>query len=196
MTGVSYKTQYSMVKRWVQRGFKVVSLLCLRGSKVKLDEATRATIASPAMLMAQRHMSLQQRANYWREKLGLAKLSTWLIREIYLENGASYRKPKVVYKSKNERVEELRHKQKEFSTTITRVIMSEPNTDIVYIDETTFHLWMSPPRVWIKPGMRVEMPDQRGQSISVIGGLSLKHGLISISIFAGSNNVSTFSPFI
>ena len=134
--------------------------------------------------------------NYWREKLGLAKLSTWLIREIYLENGASYRKPKVVYKSKNERVEELRHKQKEFSTTITRVIMSEPDTDIVYIDETTFHLWMSPPRVWIKPGMRVEMPDQRGQSISVIGGLSLKHGLISISIFAGSNNVSTFSPFI
>ena len=104
-------------------------------------------------------MSLQQRANYWREKLGLAKLSTWLIREIYLENGASYRKPKVVYKSKNERVEELRHKQKEFSTTITRVIMSEPDTDIVYIDETTFHLWMSPPRVWIKPGMRVEMPD-------------------------------------
>jgi hypothetical protein len=40
--------------------------------------------------------------------------------------------------------------------------MSEPKTDIVYIDETTFHLWMSPPRVWIKPGMRVEMPDQRG----------------------------------
>jgi transposase len=51
MTGVSYKTQYSMVKRWVQRGFKVVSLLCLRGSKVKLDEATRAMIASPTMLM-------------------------------------------------------------------------------------------------------------------------------------------------
>ena len=97
--------------------------------------------------------------NYWREKLGQAKLSTWLIREIYLEHGASYRKPKVVYKSKNELAEELRHKQKEFSTTITRVIMSEPNTDIVYIDETTFHLWMSPPRVWIKPGMRVEMPD-------------------------------------
>ena len=40
-----------MVKRWVQRGFKVVSLLCLRGSKVKLDEATRAMIASPTMLM-------------------------------------------------------------------------------------------------------------------------------------------------
>jgi hypothetical protein len=107
-------------------------------------------------------MSLYQRAAYWRERLQLPKLSTWLIREIYLEHGASYRKPQVVYKSKNERVEELRHKQKEFSSTITRVLMQEPHTDVVYIDETTFHLWMSPPRIWIKKGMRVEMPDQRG----------------------------------
>jgi transposase len=37
--------------------------------------------------------------------------------------------------------------------------MQEPLTDVVYIDETTFHLWMSPPRIWIKKGMRVEMPD-------------------------------------
>jgi transposase len=123
MTGVSYKTQYAMVRRWVERGFKIVSLLCLRGSKVKIDEATREMIASPAMLMAQRHMSLHARAAYWRERLNLPKLSTWLIREIYLEHGASYRKPQVVYKSKNERVEELRHKQKEFSSSITRVLM-------------------------------------------------------------------------
>ena len=58
MTGVGYKTQYSMVRRWIERGCKVVSLLCLRGAKVKIDEATRARIAGPAMLMAQRHMSL------------------------------------------------------------------------------------------------------------------------------------------
>ncbi len=57
-----------------------------------------------------------------------------------MEHGASYRKPQVVYKSKNERVEELRHKQKEFSSTIARVLMQEPLTDVVYIDETTFHL--------------------------------------------------------
>ena len=52
MTGVSYKTQYAMVRRWVERGFKIVSLLCLWGSKVKIDEATREMIASPPMLMA------------------------------------------------------------------------------------------------------------------------------------------------
>ena len=79
----------------------------------------------------------------------------------------------MVYKSKNERVEELLHKQKEFSSSIVRVLMQESLTDVVYIDETTFHLWMSPPRIWIKKGMQVEMPDQRGQSISVIGALSI-----------------------
>jgi transposase len=44
--------------------------------------------------------------------------------------------------------------------------------------------------------MRVEMPDQRGQSISVIGALSLKHGLNLLHVFAGSNNVDTVAPFI
>ena len=34
------------------------------------------------------------------------------------------------------------HAQKEFSQRITRTIMTEPLTDVIYIDETTFHLWM------------------------------------------------------
>ena len=47
MTGVSYSTQYKLVKRWLERGCRVVSLLCLRGLKIKIDEVTRAHIASP-----------------------------------------------------------------------------------------------------------------------------------------------------
>ena len=47
MTGVSYSTQYKLVKWWLERGCRVVSLLCLRGSKIKIDEVTRAHIASP-----------------------------------------------------------------------------------------------------------------------------------------------------
>ena len=74
--------------------------------------------------------------------------------------------------------------------------MQEPLTDVVYIDETTFHLWMSPPRIWIKKGMRVEMLDLRGQSISVIRALSIQHGLILTHVFAGSNTVESFIPFI
>ena len=61
--------------------------------------------------------------------------------------------------------------------------------EIIYIDETTFHLWMQPARVWIKKGMKVQLPDLRGQSISMIGALSVKHGLLLTQIFLGTNTV-------
>jgi transposase len=51
LTGVSMKTQYGMIRRWVERGFKIVSLLCLRGFKIKISEEDRALIASPSMLL-------------------------------------------------------------------------------------------------------------------------------------------------
>ena len=47
LTVVSMKTQYGMIRRWVERGFKIVSLNCLRGSKIKISEEDRALIASP-----------------------------------------------------------------------------------------------------------------------------------------------------
>ena len=93
MTGVSYSTQYKVNRRWLERNCRVISLLCLRGSKIKVDEVMRAHIASPQQLMLQRHLSLEQRAAYWKEKLQLPKLSAWLIRQIYIEHGATYRKP-------------------------------------------------------------------------------------------------------
>jgi transposase len=196
ITGVNYKTQYGMVKRWVERGHKIVSLLCLRGSKIKIDEATRALIASPEQLMLQRHLSLEARAEYWREKLGLEKLSPWLVRQIYLEHGATFRKPQCTYVAKQERAAILLQQQKEFSKQMTAVVMKQPDTDIVYLDETTFHLWMSPGRVWLKKGMKVPMPDTRGHSICVIGALSIKHGLLLTHVFQGSNNADTFLRFI
>jgi hypothetical protein len=83
---------------------------------------------------------------------------------------------------------ELKHQQKEFSQSITRASCSNQKNDIVYIDETSFHLWMSPGRLWIKQGMRVQLPDQRGQSITMIGALSIHHGLIHTEAFAGSQH--------
>ena len=55
---------------------------------------------------------------------------------------------------------------------------------------------MSPGRLWIKQGMHVQLPDQRGQSITMIGALSIHQGLIHTEAFAGSNTVDTFLPFI
>ena len=46
MTGVSYSNQHKLIKRWLERNCKVISLLYLRGSKIKIPEETRAHIAS------------------------------------------------------------------------------------------------------------------------------------------------------
>ena len=83
----------------------------------------RALIASPEWLLKQRHLSLAERAAFWREKLQLEKLSAWSIRQFYLEHGATYRKPQIVFCSKAAREMELKHQQKEFFQHITGVLM-------------------------------------------------------------------------
>ncbi len=55
-----------MIRRLVKRGQMIVSLLCLRGSKMKINEETRAFIASSKILMKRRHPLLEARAEYWR----------------------------------------------------------------------------------------------------------------------------------
>jgi hypothetical protein len=52
----------------------------------------------------------------------------------------------------------LLHQQQEFSSRLTRVMMTEAATDVIYI-ETTFHLWMQHVREWIKRGIKIKMAD-------------------------------------
>lgn len=40
------------------------------------------------------------------------------------------------------------------------------------------------------------MPDNRGSSITLIGAISSKRGLVYFEVFSGSNNSTTFSGFI
>jgi hypothetical protein len=75
-------------------------------------------------------------------------------------------------------------------------LMQQPENDIVYIDETSFHLMMSPGTLRINQCMRVQLPDQRGQSITMIRALSIHQGLVHTLAFAGSNTVDTFLLFI
>jgi hypothetical protein len=80
MTGISTSGQWKIIKRWWERGRQVVSLKCLTGAKIKVAEDIRALIASPEWLLKQRHLSLQERAAFWRDRLQLEKLSAWSIR--------------------------------------------------------------------------------------------------------------------
>ena len=76
------------------------------------------------------------------------------------------------------------------------MIMHQPDIDIVYIDETSFHLWMQPAHCWLRDGMIVQLPKSRGHSIGVIGALSIQRGLILTKVFTGSNSTGTFMHFI
>lgn len=64
------------------------------------------------------------------------------------------------------------------------------------MDETTCHLWQTPSRMWLKPGMTFTIPSTRGPSMQVLGALSEKRGLIHFDVFIGSNNQDTFKLFI
>ena len=44
--------------------------------------------------------------------------------------------------------------------------------------------------------MKVELPETRGHSISVIGALSVRHCLLLSHVFQGSNNSYSFLKFI
>ena len=115
---------------------------------------------------------------------------------VYREFGAKYIKPKIVYRSKNDRKVEIMEKQQQCSLAILRTIMHCPEVEIVYIDETTFNIWQAPSRVWLKEGMRIALPNTRGCSITMIGAISTVRGLFHNHTFAQTNNTETFLPFI
>ena len=107
MTGVRPSAQYNIIKRWLQHGKRVISLVSQRGPEKMLSYDHRVFIANPRTLMEMRHLSLVQRAEALRQKLGLQKLSDMTVWRCYREFGAKYVKPKIVYRSKNERQKEL-----------------------------------------------------------------------------------------
>ena len=48
---------------------------------------------------------------------------------------------------------------------------------LIYVDETTFNQWQMPSRAWMRKDMYLKMPTSRGNSYTLIGGIS-DRGLI------------------
>jgi hypothetical protein len=67
---------------------------------------------------------------------------------------------------------------------------------LIYIDETTFHKWQTREKFWVKPAMNICMPDTRGKSLTLIGAISEREGLIHYSLISGSNNSEIFTVFM
>ena len=107
MTGVRTSTQYMIIKRWLEHGKRVISLVRMRGPVKMLSYSDRVYIANPRTLMEQRHLNLEQRAEVIKRELNLPKLSAMTVWRVYREFGANYIKQKIVYRSKIERQKEL-----------------------------------------------------------------------------------------
>jgi len=68
--------------------------------------------------------------------------------------------------------------------------------EIVFIDETTFHLWQKVSKCWLRPGMKLSMLKNRGPSITVIGAISQERGLVHLDVFEENNNAKLFQHFL
>ena len=68
--------------------------------------------------------------------------------------------------------------------------------EILYIDETTFHLWQKLSRCWVTEGMKLSLIKSRGPSITVIGAISQERGLVHFEVFVENNNANIFLNFM
>ena len=70
------------------------------------------------------------------------------------------------------------------------------NEHVIYIDESTFHQWRRPTKMWLHTVHNdVPIAAKRGRSILAIGGLSNKKGMLALKITAEPNTKDTFIEF-
>ena len=88
-----------------------------------------------------RHLGLHQRAALLREHFELPSFSHQTLFNYYRRLGVAFTKPQLVYHNKKKRAREISDQQQEFSRSLTLRMMHDPDLEVIYLDETTFHLW-------------------------------------------------------
>ena len=68
-------SQWNIIRRWRERGHRVISLIGLRGKKLKLSYDQQAYIANPKTLTKMRHLGLHARAALIQQKFNLSCFS-------------------------------------------------------------------------------------------------------------------------
>ena len=106
--------------------------------------------------------------------------------KLYKMHKISYRKPQYAYQRKLANMVSLKTKQFEVSKQMAELIVK--GRHLIYIDESTFNLWQTPTRAWVRSDTVLTLPSSRGRSITIIGAISEKLGIVHFSMFHGSNN--------
>jgi hypothetical protein len=107
-----------------------------------------------------------------------------------------FQRPNYVFWKGSAELKDLKSKQFEFVEKLGTIMREEAYEEIIYLDETTFNLWQKTSKCWLRPGMKLRMPCNRGPSITVIGTISNKRGLIHLEVFQGTNNATIFHQYM
>ncbi len=68
--------------------------------------------------------------------------------------------------------------------------------EVIYIDETTFNLWMTPRRLWLsKRHNDFSIQTNRGSSLTLIAALG-RNGLVHFELIWGGNYTTVYYEFI
>lgn len=95
------------------------------------------------------HLSLRKRAQLVKERFELTKFTHETLRHYYHKYGVKFKRPDYKYWKSIAENNELQKKQMGFAQELGSIILNRAYDEIIYIDETTFHLWHKLKRCWI-----------------------------------------------
>lgn len=151
---------------------------------------------APDTLQSMSHLSLRERVETIKIRLGRETFDTKTLRSYYLKHGIGFRRPDYRYWRSLAENKALKEEQMEFALQLGSILHLKTYDEVVYVDETTCNLWQKMNRAWVKPGMKLLLLKNRGPSITVIGGISQERGSVHHHIIAESNNASHFQDFL
>ena len=166
------------------------------GVQPKLSKEQVDWITSPDTLQEMAHLSMPRRCAVIRERFQLPTLAVNTLRWYYKLCGVKYQRPHYRFWRSPDDIQKTRTVQFEFVQALGTMIKERSYNEIVYVDETSFHLWMKTSKCWLRQGMRLCLQQNRGPSVTVIGAISEERGLVHSKVFVGSNNSDHFLDFL
>lgn len=131
-----------------------------------------------------------------RAKFGLQKFSYETLRSYYLKYGVKFKRPDYKYYRTLAENQELKEKQLVFVKNLATAMQDRAYDEILYMDETSVHIWHKASRCWVRPGMKMTMIKGQTPSITVIGAISMERGLVHYEVLEEHNNTDVFLNFM
>lgn len=127
------------------------------GAKEMLNSDQIDWLTSPHTLNEMSHMSLRKRAEIVKAKFGLPKFCYETLRSYYQRYQVKFKRPDYMYYRTIAENEELKEKQMVFVKHLATAMIEKAYDEILYMDETSVHVWHRATRCWVRPGMKMTM---------------------------------------